>query len=192
MNRLTLPRGTASNEAVHLVLRPESRTLAAFAACIQLHDVVCLDASPSNKRWAGLAVNQLGRAILLVLAVATAGCFGSETPLGRASDGRINSQLLGKWLCVDPEDSSNKATLLVSQFDDRQYFAEWREDEDVSRYRAYSTEIRGTTLLNTQGSTSGVDASRGSSSSPASRKGRSWFCTWSMKMRCQRRTPRRP
>jgi hypothetical protein len=33
-------------------------------------------------------------------------------------------------------------------FDSRQYYVEWREDEKVSRYAAYSSGVRGVRLFN--------------------------------------------
>jgi hypothetical protein len=38
----------------------------------------------------------------------------------------------------------------VIPFDDKQYFAEWRDGDDISRYRAYSTELGRERLLNVE------------------------------------------
>jgi hypothetical protein len=90
---------------------------------------------------------------LLLLAgpvVVLAGCFNSKEPLGPADHGRIDAALVGTWDCRPPEkNEDDRATLTVVEFDEHQYFAEWREpDKKPDRYRAYSTVVQGQTLLN--------------------------------------------
>ncbi len=78
------------------------------------------------------------------------GCFESKTPLGPSNEGIVDKALLGTWKCLSPEESPKEASLLVTAFDDRQYFAEWHEGEDVTRYRAYSAQVGRARLLNVQ------------------------------------------
>src|SRR5262249_43470916 len=77
------------------------------------------------------------------------GCYMSSTPLGGVENGTLDDTLTGTWQCKDPsEGSTNAASLTVMAFDSRQYYAEWREDEKISRYAAYSTEVHGIRLFN--------------------------------------------
>jgi hypothetical protein len=87
--------------------------------------------------------------VLVALPAAFSACYGSREPLGPVDRGQIDSELLGHWDCRPPEkESDERAALSVLVFDDHQYYAEWREDDKVERYRAYSTAVGGETLLN--------------------------------------------
>ena len=87
----------------------------------------------------------------MAVALLGAGCFGSDVPLGPPERGAIDKTLLGTWRCTDPAQSPDKsAALRVIPFDKHQYYAERRESDDIERYRAYSTPIRGETLLNVE------------------------------------------
>jgi hypothetical protein len=78
------------------------------------------------------------------------GCFDSSVPLGPPERGEVDKGLVGAWNCTHPKDPGKTARLWVIPFDRHQYYAEWRDGDDVSRYRAYSTRIGSTSLLNVE------------------------------------------
>ena len=85
----------------------------------------------------------LGVAGLLVI---LAGCFND--PVAPPVDVALDEGLLGHWRCGPAEaNSSEHADLGVWRFDEHQYYAEWREDDDVSRFRAYLSEADGVQFL---------------------------------------------
>jgi len=86
------------------------------------------------------------------LLLALAGCYESNEPLDAPARGRVERRLVGDWQCMNHThgDTPTAASLWVIPFDDRQYYAEWREGDDVARYRAYSTQVGGETLLNVE------------------------------------------
>jgi hypothetical protein len=87
--------------------------------------------------------------LLVAMIVATASCYDSDSPLGPPEGGEIDSGLVGEWQCrpADPK-VEGKATLSIRAFDERQYYVEWRDGEDLSRYRAYSTQVGDVVLVN--------------------------------------------
>jgi hypothetical protein len=90
------------------------------------------------------------RAGCVTLAVLAIGCFDSSVPLGPPERGEVDKGLVGTWRCTHPEDPTKTAKLWVIPFDRHQYYAEWRDGDDVSRYRAYSTRIGSTSLFNVE------------------------------------------
>ena len=91
------------------------------------------------------------RPILGLGACLQAACFfQSETPLGSAKEGILETAFFGTWHCVSPKDSGDTATLLLAAFDEKQYFVEWTERDDVSHYRMYSTKVGQERVLNAQ------------------------------------------
>ena len=84
-------------------------------------------------------------------------CYESPEPLAKPGKAALDSQLSGEWLCKSPPregESQKEAVLWVIPFDSKQYFAEWREGDDVSRYRAYPTQVGHDRLLNVEELTS--------------------------------------
>jgi hypothetical protein len=86
--------------------------------------------------------------LLLALAVIPlAACLSA--PLGPPGSIKPDVALLGKWQCVGNRDGERKeAQLEVVRFDDSQYYAEWIDGGEKSRYRAYATRVGGATLVN--------------------------------------------
>lgn len=84
--------------------------------------------------------------------VLLAGCYESPFPLGPVAEGTIDSRLLGTWRCVQPEEDENKPLLITAlPFDEKQYYVGLAsEEEKTDHYRAYSSSVRGATLLNIQ------------------------------------------
>jgi hypothetical protein len=97
-----------------------------------------------------LIITTLRAAVCVAFGLLAVGCFESRTPLGPPHRGTIDKALVGSWHCVDPESPSQTATLWVIPFDEHQYYAEWRDGDDVTRYHAYSTRVGNLTLLNVQ------------------------------------------
>jgi hypothetical protein len=89
-------------------------------------------------------------ALLVALTAALAGCFESARPLSQPGTVARDRAILGHWNCVpDPQEKpDDRATLLVWPFDASQYYAEWTEGPNTTRYRAYGSRIGSTTLLN--------------------------------------------
>jgi hypothetical protein len=85
---------------------------------------------------------------VLVAAVLN-GCFSD--PLGKPGSVPTNVELLGKWRCTSVGDGDpGEGTLEILRFDDWQYYAEWKDPEQVARYRAYGTRLGDATLLNVE------------------------------------------
>jgi hypothetical protein len=80
------------------------------------------------------------------------GCYESDFPLGPSAAGTIDPKLLGTWRCVHGEAGQNKSFLItVVPFDEKQYCVDvTMEGEKPIHYRAYSSSVRNTTLLNVQ------------------------------------------
>jgi len=88
-----------------------------------------------------------GTLTALPLLIVLCGCLSE--PLGPPGAAATDVRLLGKWRCFSAgEDTKRQATLEVMRFDDAQYYAEWTEGVETSRYRAYSTRVDATSLLN--------------------------------------------
>ena len=88
--------------------------------------------------------------VLLLVPLATGLSACLSAPLGPPGSVPTNVHLLGKWHCLVSDEGENKETTLeVIRFDDSQYYAEWTGAGETSRYRAYSTKVGDTTLLNT-------------------------------------------
>jgi hypothetical protein len=72
-----------------------------------------------------------------------------STPLGSPGAVKPEVRLLGKWLCSGERDGTKKeARLDVMRFDDWQYYAEWAENEEKDRFRAYPSRVGGTIVVN--------------------------------------------
>lgn len=87
--------------------------------------------------------------LLLPLAAGVSACLSD--PLGAPGTVPTDVHLLGTWRCVVSDEGEKKeVTLEVIRFDDSQYYVEWTGEGKTSRYRAYSTRVRDTTLLNAE------------------------------------------
>ena len=60
----------------------------------------------------------------------------------------LDDRLFGLWRCVPGEPSDEHAMLRIVAFDEHQYYADWTDEDRVTRYRAYATLLGTTTLLN--------------------------------------------
>ncbi|MCL5022158.1 MAG: hypothetical protein M1497_02110 [Nitrospirae bacterium] len=91
-------------------------------------------------------------ALFLLLTLFLWGCYESPFPLGPVETGTINPALTGAWRCIQSDQREEKALLItVLPFDEKQYYAEIAmEAEPPVHYRAYSSRIKGATLLNVQ------------------------------------------
>ncbi len=91
-------------------------------------------------------------ALSLSLLLSFWGCYESDFPLGTPATGKIDPKIVGKWRCVQGDTIQNKAILFtVSPFDDKQYsISVSMEGEKPLLYRAYSSIVKNTTLLNLQ------------------------------------------
>ena len=88
--------------------------------------------------------------VVLALAGMISSCYESREPLGKPGKHQLDRRLAGDWLCKAPvaDDKPSEAHLWIIPFDDLQYYAEWRDGDDVTRYRAYPTVVDGEVLLN--------------------------------------------
>lgn len=79
------------------------------------------------------------------------GCYESRFPLG-PPEAATETRLIGNWRCVQgDEDNEKPFVLTIMSFDEKQYYAGLAmEGEKTLHYRAFSTPVRGTTLLNVQ------------------------------------------
>jgi hypothetical protein len=77
------------------------------------------------------------------------GCYESEQPLGTVEQARVDKRLLGTWECRPAaNDSEDRAELSVFPFDERQYYAEWREGDELTRLRSFATDVGAESMLN--------------------------------------------
>jgi hypothetical protein len=90
--------------------------------------------------------------MLMALFVPLWGCYESDFPLGASATGTIDPGLLGAWRCVQGDPGQNKSFLITAvRFDDKQYYiGVTMEGEKPIHYRAYSSSVKNTTLLNVQ------------------------------------------
>jgi hypothetical protein len=90
--------------------------------------------------------------MLMALFVPLWGCYESDFPLGPSAAGTIDPGLLGAWRCVQGDPGQNKSFLITAvRFDDKQYYiGVTMEGEKPIHYRAYSSSVKNTTLLNVQ------------------------------------------
>jgi hypothetical protein len=88
-------------------------------------------------------------ALLIVLGVSSA-CYESSVPLSPPTNG-LDMRLLGFWRCVPNDKASTESAMLrIVAYDEHQYFADWTDEDRVTRYRAYASVVGSTTLLNVQ------------------------------------------
>ena len=90
------------------------------------------------------------RVVAGLFLMAFVGCrdYDSLTPLGAASGGWIDAELLGNWRCT-PAEGGDPARISFRQFDDTQYVL-MIEGNEGSVFRAYSTSVGDATFLNVQ------------------------------------------
>jgi hypothetical protein len=90
--------------------------------------------------------------MLMALFVPLWSCYESDFPLGPSAAGTIDPRLLGTWRCVQGDAGQNKSFLItVVPFDEEQYCIDvTMEGEKTIHYRAYSSSVKNTTLLNVQ------------------------------------------
>lgn len=98
----------------------------------------------------------------LFLAAVMAGCYESSHPLSKAGQVRYDVALVGSWRCVPDttENSGDRAVLEVLPFDDFQYYVEWREQQEITRYRAYGVRLNKSVLLNVRELRQGAPAGK--------------------------------
>jgi len=95
----------------------------------------------------------------LLIAAGLCGCFESSVPLSPPGKVHRDGALVGSWRCGSNDAKSDDAAILqVFPFDDAQYYAEWTEIEETTRYRAYGSRAGDVILLNIQGLTAGSSA----------------------------------
>ncbi len=97
-----------------------------------------------NRRVAAMA--------LVGMVLSLWGCYESDFPLGSPEAGTIEPAILGSWRCVQGAEKENKPFLIaIMPFDEKQYYVGMdMEGEKAAHYRAFSSAVVGTTLLNVQ------------------------------------------
>lgn len=94
----------------------------------------------------------LGRIACMALLMAAAGCYESTEPLGPAEGGSVDPSLVGVWRCENPSDPKAEVAHLVAMpFDRTQYYLEWRDEDSVKRYRAFTTQLKEGSVFNVIG-----------------------------------------
>lgn len=77
-----------------------------------------------------------------------AGCYETTLHLGSSSDAKVDRKLVGDWKLFNPDNPAETANLVVRNFDDKQYYAEWEEkDGKRSRMRARGFTIKSATFF---------------------------------------------
>jgi hypothetical protein len=94
-------------------------------------------------------VRSLAIAIVAALAIASAGCYESESPLDATPLVPIDSRVLGAWRCVGPDPSDDAITVTVAASTRRRYLMTWEESgKKPDRYEGYIVALKGTMLFN--------------------------------------------
>jgi hypothetical protein len=90
--------------------------------------------------------------VLIGVVLSLWGCYESSFPLGSPEAGNLDAAILGTWRCVQGGEKENKSFLITAMpFDEKQYYVGLdMEGEKAIHYRAFSSAIKGTTLLNLQ------------------------------------------
>jgi hypothetical protein len=93
----------------------------------------------------------LNRLICLLFVTAITSCYESPEPLSKPGT-VLDHALLGNWQCTSILNEGDKkvSSMGIFQFDDSQYYIEWKEGAHVSRYRAYPSLLDKYLLLNVQ------------------------------------------
>jgi hypothetical protein len=91
-------------------------------------------------------------ASLMIVAscVILSGCLsGFRHPLGPATEGFIEPQLLGRWECVSADDPS-PGIMTILDFDGKQYYVQFNElqKDELGHFRAYATRVEEVPFLN--------------------------------------------
>ncbi len=89
---------------------------------------------------------------LAVLAITLAGCpITSEYPLGSREEALMDNGLIGKWSAIVEKDSE-KGSISIFQFNDKEMYLEARGDNDNSctRSRIYVTVVDNVPIINYQ------------------------------------------
>lgn len=98
-----------------------------------------------------MVMKNLSIAASVMLFLIMVGCYESRFPLGPPEGGTIDPHLLGSWRCLQKEKESKPFVMTIIPFDERQYLAVLApEGEKPAHYRAHSTGVKGTTILNIQ------------------------------------------
>ena len=99
-----------------------------------------------------ISKRQLMALVLIGVVLSLWGCYESSFPLGPPEAGNLDAAILGTWRCVQGGEKETKSFLItVMPFDERQYYVGLDiEGEKAIHYRAFSSAIKGTTLLNLQ------------------------------------------
>ena len=80
------------------------------------------------------------------LVTSAVGCFSVTAPQPEGLE--LSPELLGAWECQSADSSSSEhAHLTLLKFDDAQYYAEWKDDAKLDRYRAYPVKFNNVTVL---------------------------------------------
>ena len=92
-------------------------------------------------------------AAFIAVLLGLGGCYMTNLHLGSAADSKVDRALVGDWKLVDPNDATNTATMLVRNFDDKQYYVEWSEKSGegdalkTTRMRAHGVKVKSATFI---------------------------------------------
>lgn len=98
-----------------------------------------------------IVMKNLSIAASVMLFLFMGGCYESRFPLGPPEGGTIDPLLPGFWRCLQKEKESKPFVMTIIPFDERQYYSMIAtEGEKPVHYRAHSTDVKGTPILNIQ------------------------------------------
>ena len=90
----------------------------------------------------------LYRFVFILIPIFMIGCpLASKYPLGESRTAPMDQRYIGKWVTAE---STDKQYLLILPFNENEYLIEIFNNEDVERYRAFSTIIDNVDILNLQ------------------------------------------
>ena len=89
-------------------------------------------------------------AVAAVTLLVFAGCYTTTLNLGKAVDAKVDVQYCGDWhfTWADKDGQSKSADLIVRNFDNRQYFVEWKEagESKPTRYSGFLVPVKDATF----------------------------------------------
>lgn len=89
-------------------------------------------------------------AFALALMVFLCGCYVSKIPMASSANSELDPNLIGKWERIVTEKDPTPVEMLVLQFNDNEYYAEYRDANELLRFRAYIVKIEEVPFINVQ------------------------------------------
>ena len=88
--------------------------------------------------------------LTLALMLSLCGCYVSKVPMASSANSDLDPNLIGKWEKIVTEKDPTPVEMLVLQFNDNEYYAEYRDANELLRFRAYIVRVGEVPFINVQ------------------------------------------